>query len=62
MSPYYDEENHPYIYAQGEEAVVKVNIQTKEVREVIKVESDDYFNAFELISDENGSMFTAEKH
>lgn len=59
----FNDANHPFIYALGERALLKINIQTKEVREVVNVEGRCYgFNCLELIPDGNGSMFTAEKH
>ena len=56
----FDDANHPFIYALGERAILKINIQTKEVSKVANVISSRYGNSLELISDGNGSMFTAE--
>ena len=62
----FDDANHPFIYALGERAILKINIQTKEVSKVANVISSGYSygygNSLELISDGNGSMFTAEVH
>ncbi len=60
----FDDVNHPFIYALGERAILKINIQTKEVSKVANVIGSGYGNSntLELISDGNGSMFTAELH
>ena len=60
----FNDANHPFIYALGVRAILKINIQTKEVSKVANVVGSGYGhgNSLELISDGNGSMFTSEKH
>ena len=60
----FDKERQPFVYALGKEAVVKVDMQTKEVSEVVKVTtSPNSINAFEMIPDGKFlSMFTYEYH
>ena len=53
LSPDFDEHKHPCVYAQSNKSVVMINIQTKQVSEIAKVEysGNGYIKVLEIIPD-----------